>query len=302
MKVAVHGTDCDGIISAALILLKDPDAEILFVNNPKDALSLMETLDVVADLPKSPNCKANIDHHESNYRKLVEEGRLTEKDLVIPSAPAAAKLVAEYFNLKGGVADELVEMAVAADTGKHTDKTLKLDRVIKFLHDDDEGRRRLAKILAEKGASFIEDEWFKEQYSKLKDIEKLEEWLNSVVASLGNVNGALVFVDEVDAVPYYMAKDIAHKLLAKGCSAVIVAYKNPESPGKVKLSVRVGEESSIDARIITEPFGGGGHAKAAGATVEEKDMLWLLRAFAEHSQTKTVLYLRLQPPNPAASG
>lgn len=296
LKVAVHGSDCDGIISAALILLKYPDAEIFFVNNPRDAALIGGSLDFVVDLPKTPNCRVNIDHHESNYRRLVEEGRLTDKDLVSPSAPAAAKLVAEYFDLKGGVADELVEMAVAADTGKHTEKTLKLDRVIKLLHNDDEGRRRLAKLLAEKGAAFIEDEWFIEQYARLRGIEELEEWLDRVVGSLGDVKGAFIVVDEVGAVPHYAAKDIAHKLLAKGCDTVAAVYTSPDSPGKLKVSIRVGEESGTDARAIAEPLGGGGHVKAAGVTLEEKDILLLLRSLAEYSPSRTVTYLRLQPP------
>ncbi|MBS7288941.1 MAG: hypothetical protein KIH01_09465 [Candidatus Freyarchaeota archaeon] len=295
MKVAVHGSDCDGIISAALVLLKHPDAEIFFLNNPRDADLIGELLNFVVDLPKTPNCKVNIDHHESNYRRLAEEGRLTDKDLVSPSAPAAAKLVAEYFNLKGGVADELVEMAVAADTGKHTEKTLKLDRVIKLLHNDDEGRRRLAKLLAEKGAAFIEDEWFMEQYAKLGGIEELEEWLEKVVDSLGDVRGAFILVDEVGAVPHYAAKDIAYKLLAKGCNTVVAVYASPDSPGKVKASIRVGEKSDIDARVIAEQLGGGGHVKAAGVTLEEKDILLLLRYLAERSPSRTVTYLRLQP-------
>ncbi len=296
MRVAVHGSDCDGIISAALILLKYPDAKITFINNPWEASSINEPLDIVIDLPKTMNCKANIDHHESNYRRLAEEGRLTEKDMVSPSAPAAAKLVADYFNIRGGIADELVEMAVAADTGKHTEKTLKLDRVIKLLHDDDEGRVRLAKLLAEKGAAFIEDEWFREQYAKLKDIEKLDEWLSEVAESIENPKGLFVFVDEEGTIPYYAAKDIAHKLLARGCDTVAVAYSDPNSPRRLKVSIRVNENSSTDARRIAEPLGGGGHVKAAGVTLEAKDMLLFLRMLAERSPSRKVTYLRLQPP------
>jgi len=296
LRVAVHGSDCDGIISAALILIKYPDAEIIFINNPREAYSIDEPLDLVVDLPKTPNCKVNIDHHESNYRRLSEEKRLTERDMVSPSAPAAAKLVAEYFDIKGGVADKLVEMAVAADTGKHTEETLKLDRVIKLLHNDDEGRVRLARILAEKGADFIDDGWFKEQYAKLKDIEKLDERLSKVVELLGDLKGEFVFVDEEGAVPHYAAKDIAHKLLAGGCDTVAVAYGDPDSPRKLKISIRVGEGSSTDARKITEPLGGGGHAKAAGVTLETKDVLMLLRKLAELSPSRKVTYVRLQPP------
>ncbi len=211
------------------------------------------------------------------------------------------KLVGALAGLEGGVrrvivvADELVEMAVAADTGRHTEKTLKLDRVIKLLHDDDEGRRRLAKLLAERGASFIRDEWFIEQYAKLKDVEKLDEWLDRVVGSLKNIEGAFVVVDEVGVVPYYMAKDIAHKLLAKGCNTVTVIYTSPENPGKFKVSIRVGEKSETDARMIAEPLGGGGHAKAAGVVLEEKDILKLLRKIAGCSPSRTVVYVRLQP-------
>ncbi|MHA1606369.1 MAG: DHHA1 domain-containing protein [Candidatus Freyarchaeota archaeon] len=296
MRVAVHGTDCDGIISAALILVKYPDAEIVFVNNPKDASKLEGFFDMVVDLPKPINCRVNIDHHESNYKNLVKEGRLTEDDVVSPSAPAAAKLVAEYLKLKGGIIDELVSMAVAADTGKHTEATLALDRVIKFLHSDDAGRRRLAEILARKGAAFTGDEWFREQYEKLAgELRVMDNVLNEVVNSLGDVEGKFYLVNEVDVTPYYLAKDIAYKLLSKGCDTVALVYRDADT-GSLRASIRVHERSSTDAREIAESLGGGGHRKAAGIPLSKPQrIIELLDRLAETSPNHTVTYLNLKP-------
>lgn len=296
MIVAVHSDDCDGICSAALILLKFPNAKIKFLN-PRSIFKVDEEFDLVVDLPKPKKCKVNIDHHKSNLERLKNEGSLAPQDIIDPEAPAAALLLMKYLNLeKNEKAREIVEIAVAADTARHTEETLILDKIIKASENNEEDLLRIAKILAEKGKDFLSDEWLKERQKSIEtELQKIKVSLENFVASLG-INSGFVIIDEVDAIPYHSAKDIAHILLDRGCDAVAVLYRDITEPSKIRISIRVRRDSdALDAEKVAKKLGGGGHKKAAGATTTkiEKAVFMLLNEFSEKSPTKSVVFVKL---------
>ena len=296
LNVAVHGDDCDGICSAALVLLKFPNAKIRFLN-PRSIFTVDEEFDLVIDLPKPKKCKVNIDHHKSNLERLKKEGQLGPQDIVDPDAPASALLLMKYLNLEESKkAKEIVEIAVAADTARHTEETLILDKIIKASLNNEKDLLRIAKILAERGKNFLSDEWLKKKQKEIEaELSKIKSFLKDFVDSLG-VNSGFVIVDEIDAIPYHSTKDIAHMLLDRGCDAVAVLYRDASEPSKIRISIRVRRDSDvIDAEAITRKFGGGGHKKAAGAiTTDVKEAIFmLLKEFTGKSPTRSVVFIKL---------
>ncbi len=289
MKVAVHNDDIDGISCAALILLKHPDAEIHFLS-VTEAQETNEEYDIVADLPKPKNAKINIDHHESNLERLKSENRLSPQDLIDPTSPSAARLVAKYLGLESNIAKEIVEMADMADTGHLDEDLYKLDKVIKYYVRDEKMLRVLAEILSKKGRKFVEDKTFQELWknveSKLTEGKKrIEKGLSQLKES--KVKLALVLVS--DDIPYFLAKDIAHLFLENGGYAIAVIYRDPNT-GFKRVSFRISKECKIQANKIAEEIGGGGHEKAAGAILNnvEYALARILERFGEHGPVVTI--------------
>lgn len=266
MHAATHISDCDGIISAALILRKFPDAIIDFHTIDSIKQSLIE-YDIVVDLPKSPKALVNIDHHESNFENLKKTGRLTEKDMVVPDAPSAASVLIKYLKLEDDpIARELVEMANIADTGGYTDETIILDKLIKASQHDIDFLRYLAKVLSLKGKKFLEDEKLKAKWKEvLQSYEKYKGFACKVADNLQPSD--FVIIDERNILPYFVAKDLAYELFTRNKAKVVaLIYDSPYDEEKVRVSFRVHSQFNFNVRKIAEKFGGGGHAKASGAT------------------------------------
>jgi len=264
MKVAVHSEDIDGIACAALFLLVDPSASIKFLT-VYEANETEEEFDFVADLPKCPKCKANIDHHKSNLEKLINSGRLSKKDLVDPSSPSAAFLVMKYFNLEDNpVAREIVEIANNADRGIFTEKTMLLDKIIKLHMRDQNYLRKIAIILARKGSKFDSDEWFKKEAKKaLSLLEEYSEILDTIVSEALSCGLTYVIFD-VRGFPFFIAKDFAQRFALSGGGVGISIYIDPVT-NKPRCSIRVSKSCEFHADKFAQKLGGGGHEKAAGA-------------------------------------
>ena len=172
IKIATHASDVDGLVSAALFLLKYPDAEIRFLKLG-DLKYVNEEFDYIVDLPKIDGAKINIDHHISNYKHLVKEGKLTDKDLVDPKAPSAATLVIKYLDLTNNkIARELVKMAEIADTGRYDPNLIKLDLIIKCANGHQDKLLLIAKKLSEKGKDILKDEFIKREWKRLEKAYK----------------------------------------------------------------------------------------------------------------------------------
>ncbi len=282
MKVAVHNDDIDGISCAALLILAFENPEIDFLS-VTEAQETDVHYKVVADLPKTENCDINIDHHETNLENLRKTGRLSKMDLIDPSAPSAAKLVAKYFKLDSQIAKEIVEMANKADVGELDDDLYKLDKVIKFYVNDDKTLARIAKILAKKGRSFINDREFNALWLKVsREMKRSLTLINNAFKKLETSKSKYAVIILKDNIPYFLAKDLAHKFInGKGLAAAVI-YKDPNT-GMDRLSIRVSKKCDVKANKIAEKLGGGGHEKAAGAILRDKNyaILKILEEFAK---------------------
>lgn len=264
VKIAVHNDDVDGLACAALFIKKYPDAEIHFLS-VEEARESNEYYDFIADLPKSNNAKVNIDHHESNLRRLKEEKRLSQKDLIDPNAPSAASLVAKYLGLEDEISQEIVEIANKADRGVLEGDVYKLDKLIKRYLRDQKILLQLAKILSKHGRGFSSTPFFRSLWHNLKkEIEKANSLIKSAISELEASKAKYAIILQNSNIPYFMAKDIAYEFLNSNGKAVAVFYKDPNT-GLNRVSIRISKDCDIDASQLAERLGGGGHNKAAGA-------------------------------------
>ncbi|MHA1617104.1 MAG: DHHA1 domain-containing protein [Candidatus Njordarchaeales archaeon] len=298
MKVATHKEDIDGIVSAALFLIKYPDAKIEFLS-VKEAMETEDFFDYVVDLPKTKNCRINIDHHETNYHRLVSEGLLSENDVVDPSSPSAARLVAETLGLMNNkIAEELVRMADLADKGKMDNKLRLLDYVIKLNLNNKEVLEKIARVLARYGSNFDKDIWLS------KELEKAQKLANEILGKVTRdiekliKRGIEYAVLDCRDIPFFVVKEVAQYFLFKGGKAVGVIYTDPDT-GKDRLSLRISTKSELKANEIAEKIGGGGHLKAAGAIFEREELHrvigLLMQAFSK--ENKTVVFYALKIGN-----
>ena len=283
-RIAVHASDFDGIASAALIVLMKPSIKIDFLT-VSEALNPHGTYDMVIDLPKIGTA-INIDHHKTNYERLISEGRLCKHDLVDPKAPSAAILVAKYFDIINNPhVARIVEMANRADLGDFDDKIYVIDKVIKCNSRNKENLYRVMWAVARYGENFEMDSWLQGEIQRIREIfdlcRKLSDGIAHYVLNICKVHYLIVQV--ISGIPRICVGDIMHKFIENG-GKVIVLINTMTGPDKYcptlvgntsnrffRVSIRSRDER-FDARKILELFGGGGHKVAAGARIQ-RDLL-----------------------------
>ena len=258
-KVAVHSADCDGILSASLILLKYPEAEIDFLT-VEEAKETNKEYDIAVDLPRPRKCRLWIDHHESNS-DLKRNG-----DYFDPNANSAASLLVKALDLeRSKIAREIVEMANLADTGRHTDDLLILDRVIKWNQGNKEKLLAIARAVSKSGRDFMREELISSEWRKIKpEIERFNKKIEEIISRV--TEGARVaLIDERGSLPYIVSKDLGVRLLDK---FVVVALVYEVKDG-LRISFRSKNENVEE---IAKKLGGGGHVHASGSSITEGEL------------------------------
>ncbi|GEM_PF-1118342 len=294
-RVAVHREDLDGISCAALILRKamlegEEPPEILFLSI-REVMEYPETIDLAADLPKGPNVIRNVDHHDSNYQRLLKEGRLTEEDAIDPKAPSAAQVLKTYLGLDGDpIAEEIVEMANITDTGGQTEETIPASKIISVYRKNPDVLLRLAWALAKYGKRYLQDEEIRKLRESIKkDREDRYAYLDRKLSELSNRAKRLILY--VSEVPSYARFDIPRLLFSKGAELVALLYNTEHG---YRLSLR---SAGPSVRYIAEALGGGGHEQSAGALIgkDEKRLLETIGFIAK--ERGDVLYSEIKKPS-----
>ncbi|MHA1616867.1 MAG: DHHA1 domain-containing protein [Candidatus Njordarchaeales archaeon] len=308
MRVAVHASDIDGIVSAALVLMKHPNAKIDFLTLRDVPYYDDVEYDLVIDLPKTSKAKINIDHHLTNYERLIRENRLGENDVVDPKAPSAASLVIRYLGLNDNAkARKLVEMANIADTGGVTKKIYKLDKIIKCYSRDPSTLMKIAWILVDKGVEFEKDKWIKNEWKRLKPwITKGLKIARKISKELIKKGAKIAVIDIVSGFPRIVMNDLPWIFINKGGEIIVIinrmkgedpicpSLSGTPSNNQARVSIRVSRSSSFDARKFAEKFGGGGHPKAAGMRLDLNHYEECLgKILLELSRFGPVFYMRL---------
>lgn len=269
--VATHREDIDGIVSGALILRKFPNAKI-FLLTPSEILKSKLHFSFVIDLPKPPFCEVNIDHHESNYRRLRSTNQINPKDLIDPTAPSAAQLVAKYFNLSDRISLELVEMANKADTGNFDDDLLVLDFFIKDNINDAAKLLWLIKQLSLYGRNTIKRDDLKDVFEPYRRLLNNYYTLLEYINHINDILNSPIVIFNSTKLPYSLVKVPPSIFVKNGGQLGVSFYIDPIS-GKLRFSIRANRESTVYANEIANIFGGGGHRLAAGFVAERDDEL-----------------------------
>lgn len=215
--------------------------------------------------------RAVIDHHENN-------GFSVEYSYVCPGKSATAQLVAEVYDALGEPFDEksatALYTALSTDTGRfcHSNSTPDVFRLAARLAAAVPGENFGAlnrRLFIEKDAARLKLEGYVLSHAVLKRAEgyvffALTQRLRARFGLIGEEHdlGALV--------------DVLRTF--RGFDTCILA-KETETRGVYKLSVRT--EGELSASDFCAAFGGGGHARAAGCTVQAGSVRALQKVLAE---------------------
>lgn len=276
MGVTITHTDSDGIICAYLINKYVEKTKRIMFSNPvkiKDTIawSLIEEweIDRLYVLDISGNERAFrvasiyesvvwIDHHEwrpVNVYKNIE--------VTIMNEPSAARVVSRKY----GIEDPLVEMADHLDQNSpssdmENDFRDLISSIRNFYHRERDFRlEKLVFEMMENGVEKVIEENRKEIDAFRKEMDELKENIRGRVVSK-NVNGKIVYIVETERnIPVYKIQEI----LDENWDLLVVIYsrKGKGSP-MWKIEFRSRE---LDILPLARIFGGGGHSKAAGASI-----------------------------------
>ncbi len=192
-----------------------------------------------------------IDHHVSNQS-------FADENYIFPEKSSTSELIFELLE-KERITKEIAEciyVGMVHDTGvfQYSSTTAKT--------------MEAAGILMEKGINFtkIVDDTF---YTKTFEQNKIlgQALLNSQRYLEGKIIATAVTKEEMarhQVLPKHLDGIVSQLRVTKGVEAAIFLYENDD--GSWKISMR--SNGKIDAAKIAMKFGGGGHVRAAGATME----------------------------------
>ena len=207
-----------------------------------------------------------IDHHE--WEPEIELPHV--KIHIDSKAKSAAQVVAKYF----GVSSPLVEIANQIDTNNVKDEIAeKIRTIIGALRWRYSGRDLNMKLYK------LAEELMKEDFSLLKQYENINqeylEWIETLKRKVQREikifrvkNLKIAVFETLESVPVYIISNMLSQ--------------NPEGPFDILLIMihRIGRyhpatkmefrtHTDVDVLKIAKFYGGGGHKKASGATVED---------------------------------
>jgi len=265
IKILTHGEDVDGVICAALILKRFPNAT---VDTGTYREELSGEYDIVVDLPLPKLIKTRvwIDHHSNP----VQEGK-SKKKIYNPEAKSAASLLADYLGMEE---DKLVQIADRADSVSYLtepptgmvegyDPAWDVNDAVKAISTI-ERFRELARALALEGLASVrgkfEDELSYTRNLRRKAGEAVQMISKKVKEQKSDAAIIIMPPGEMDSstVSGHIVFSLYREGVAKACA---VFYE-----GGCWLNTRA-DFDKIDASEIMKRFGGGGHPKSAGSSI-----------------------------------
>jgi len=275
-SLLTHGEDLDGLVSAGIFLKILEKVVNLKFSAPYWAIDDKKMYDIVTDLPPPKGgCKILIDHHPSN----VELGRKRAiKSFVRPSYPSTALLAWELLNEETDLNQlkPLVDLTSEVDSGKYDEGSIRFTVVVRKLFSSPSREttlRRVVKELIEEAPSSGEGLLkLRSIFPVWKDIENEEgdflSWINSLPMKVTDGRDLAVII-HVGRGPGYLSPLIHYKLQNL---VDLEAVLRISDDGKGRLSIRSREGSKVSALELAAKLGGGGHERAAGATIDPKDI------------------------------
>ncbi|MFW9905791.1 MAG: DHHA1 domain-containing protein [Candidatus Thorarchaeota archaeon] len=275
MKIATH-TDFDGICCAALFFRKFGfNIEIIYatVKEAKDFSNSRLSVDYTCDLPKISS-SINIDHHKSNYEELKESNRLSERDIVDPTASSATDLVFMYLGFENDlIAEEIRELGHLADIAQLPSEYHQLDIVLSMNNDDSTILRLISELLAKKGRQILSTSWLQVKYSEIQSIyEDTQKKIKNFLKRTPDLPQIVIF-DTRQAICNKLAKEVFRPLFERNVAVIALVYsKSAQEPIRVSFRVTKAKQSFYDVSTVARAFGGGGHTMAAACSLSSAEI------------------------------
>lgn len=214
-----------------------------------------ERLGLNKELLERSNKVLNIDHHVSNTN-------FGDVNVVDPDASATGELVYELvkamdISIDKNIAENLYT-AISTDTGsfKYDSTTSKTHRIVAELLDTGIDKNKI-NINIYENMSFSKMNLLREAFRTLETfkgkriatMEVTQDMLSETETSMEDAEGIISFIRNLDTVEV----------------AVLLKERKEKS---IKVSLRT--KKDVDASKICKIFGGGGHKRAAGCTINEE--------------------------------
>ncbi len=275
-SLLTHGEDLDGLVSAGIFLKLLEKVVNLKFSAPYWAIEDKKRYDIVTDLPPPKGgCKLLIDHHPSNV-KLGRKRAI--KSFVQPNYPSTALLVWELLSEESDLDQlkPLVDLTSEVDSGKYDEGSIRFTVVIRKLFSSPSREAALKKVvdelITEAPATGEELLRLKTVFPIWKKIEKEENeflaWIYSLPDRIGDSKGLAVII-HVGRGPGYLSPLIHYKLQNIVDLETVLRISDD---GRGRLSIRSRKGSRVSALDLATKLGGGGHERAAGATIDPKDI------------------------------
>jgi nanoRNase/pAp phosphatase (c-di-AMP/oligoRNAs hydrolase) len=266
VKVLTDIEDVDGVVCAALILIRFPNA-VIETGSAKGG-GLSGKYDIIVDLPldRSLETYAWVDHHFST----VQEGKSVEK-VYDPSARSAAGLLARYLGIEGS---DLAEIANRADSVSYlTDAPLELkgnydpawdvNDAVKAISSS-ERFVELAKTLATEGSRGVMKN-FEAEISHTRGLRRMAEGVVQEVSQKieeQKSDSLILLMPPIERRGSTVSGHIIFSLYRRGQVKASVVF----FAGGCWISTAK-SFSGLDCSKIAKKYGGGGHRMSAGAPI-----------------------------------
>lgn len=211
----------------------------------------MERMGKRIDIFNAAKCTINIDHHKTN------DGYAT-LNVVKPTYCAACEVIAEMFgelNLRlSDIAARLLYAGIMSDSGclKFSSTTSSTHRIVADLLEYDFDHSEVARLLYD---------------SNSMELTRLTGFVMNNVECFENGAITLISTDSDLLDQYGVEESDANALIniPRSIKGAEIAIEIKERGGVVRVSFR--SNGKADVNRVAEEFGGGGHIRAAGATL-----------------------------------
>jgi oligoribonuclease NrnB/cAMP/cGMP phosphodiesterase (DHH superfamily) len=291
MKVFIfsHESDLDGLYSAAIGLIRYPQAITVFLGYGEENFNKMGNflysathyskergLVIIADLGLSDDiidiCKQVfsdavrngwrimwIDHHPWSQQAIDSVKSFVEIVLDVSGSKCAADLMYEKLLPGHELASKLASMAHTMDFFTKDQYLTPISELVRYYQTFPDFYNKLSTLARKSAQAILWDVEMQSDYNdyvRLRDEAKVQVFATMQVRSVGNFKVAYV-----QSSPYLQSSLFSEEVFAKTNADLAMFYSS-----KGKVSIRR-KNDAISCRNIAENLPeGGGHAYAAGAT------------------------------------
>lgn len=241
--------------------------EYLTLPLPKDFIK-NDTLMVVVDC-SSPERVGELEELLNNHRILVIDHHQSGSSFgnskyIVPQSPSTTLLIQKLYktfdiNITNQIA-KFIFRGFATDSG-----------FFRFLKDDSGETLRMISELVDAGVA--PHDIYNDIHSG-RNIDSVYFLSALINRAESRFNGKLYFSheEESDAEQFgpnaRSSDDFYAQFLTIKNVEVVLVFKVGSTPGTIEIGFRASHKSNVNVGIIAETLGGGGHAKAAGASVK----------------------------------